>query len=127
MVDGITEGDVEAGLRNSRHAVTLSALFRARVVLDDDSEPTKQTLILCLEGEDISEKEIKKEVSSLYAAAAAEKKDAASFDKVYDLQVVSTSSQTSQEVRSRLCQRLECIPSNAIGYLSLTYCFISCH
>ena len=98
MLDGITEGDVEAGLRNSRHAVTLTALFRARVTLEEEAEPSKQSLILCLEGEDFSEKDIKKEVTALYSAAAAEKKDAASFDKVYDLQIVSAASQSSQQV-----------------------------
>ena len=74
VLDGITEGDVEAGFRNSRHAITLSAIFRARVILGDDAEPAKQTLILCLEGQDISEKDMKKEVTSLYSAAAAEKR-----------------------------------------------------
>ena len=32
VIDGVTVGDVESGLRNSRHARTLSALFRSRLM-----------------------------------------------------------------------------------------------
>jgi hypothetical protein len=101
VLDGITEGDVAAGLRNSRHAVTLTALFRARVALEK-KEPSKQALILYVNGEIEGSlvKEIKGEVTSLYAAAAAEKKDTPAFDKAYDLKIVSSASQNSQEVRA---------------------------
>ena len=43
IVDGITEGDVEIGLQNTRHARTLTALLRTRLALDSGS---RQTLIL---------------------------------------------------------------------------------
>ena len=100
VLDGITEGDVEAGLKNSRHAVTLTALFRAKVALGSEEEPFKQALVLYVEG-DISgsrEKAIKGEVVSLYSAAAAERKDVPSFDKAYDLQIVSSEDQSASEV-----------------------------
>lgn len=100
IIDGITEGDVEAGLKNSRHAVTLTALFRARVTLDDAS--SKQALILNVDGEASSstQKEIKEEVSSLFSAAAAENKDFPSFEKVYDLQILSSGAQNGKEILS---------------------------
>jgi hypothetical protein len=99
ILDGITEGDVEAGLKNSRHAVTLTAVFRAKATLD--VAPSKQAIILYVDGP-ISpsvEKEIKAEVLSLFSAAAAENKNFPSFDKVYDLQIVSAQAQTGKEVR----------------------------
>lgn len=105
VLDGITEGDVEAGLKNSRHAVTLTAIFRAKITLDkseEDASSSKQALILYVDGE-ISgslEKEIIGEISSLYLAAAAEKKDFPSFDTVYDLQIVSSVAQSSNELLS---------------------------
>lgn len=99
VLDGITEGDVEAGLKNSRHAVTLTALFRTRATLDD--APVKQAIILYIDGEvsESVEKGIKGDVLSLFSAAAAENKDFPSFDKAYDLQVVSSQTQTGKEVR----------------------------
>lgn len=107
VLDGITEGDVEAGLKNSRHAVTLTALFRAKVALGSNggedgksSGGVKQALVLYVEGEisNALEKRIKGEVLSLYSAAAAETKDVPNFDKAYDLQIVSSEAQSATEV-----------------------------
>lgn len=100
VMDGITEGDVEAGLKDSRHAITLTALFRARATLDDAS--SKQTLILYVDGEvtEKKEKSVAAEVASLFSAAAAENKDFPSFEKVYDLQIVSSDSQSGDQVLS---------------------------
>jgi hypothetical protein len=104
VVDGITVGDVEAGLRNSRHARTLTALFRARVKLDDISG--KQTLILCLAGDDdaIDTAALATEVKGLYKAASVEKKGAGSFNEMYDLQVYGvTSAADADKVSEWFC------------------------
>ena len=99
VLDGITEGDLEAGLKNSRHGITLTALFRARANLEGTA--CKQVLILYVDGEvsASSEKEVKGEVLSLFSAATAENKDFVPFDKAYDLRVVSSQSQAGNEVR----------------------------
>ncbi|CAB9518902.1 expressed unknown protein [Seminavis robusta] len=88
VVDGITEGDVEAGLLNSRHAVTLSALFRARALLGSDGG--KQSLLLSVNGEGSAslEKEMKGDLNILFLASVAEAKESISFDDAYDLKLV---------------------------------------
>lgn len=88
LVDGITEGDVEAGWRNSRHARTLTALFRARIALEMES---KQTLILCIKGEidQSAESALRSEVKSLFDATAAESEGKISFQDFYDVSIVS--------------------------------------
>ncbi|CAJ1937220.1 unnamed protein product, partial [Cylindrotheca closterium] len=93
LVDGITHGDVEAGWSNSRHARTITALFRARLSLDSSS---KQLLILCIHGE-IGESEslrLKGEAKSLFDATAAEVKSDAAFIEMYDVSVVSVDSKS---------------------------------
>jgi len=105
VVDGITEGDVEGGILNSRHARTVTLLFRARIALHE--EPLQQqTLILCLHG-DSSEasKAIIDDLQTLYKAVAVEKKDAPAFEDLYQLQIVSLS--TSEDANKvRRCERL---------------------
>ena len=98
VLDGITEGDVEAGIKNSRHGVTLTALFRSKATLDE--APAKQTIILYVNGAVSAsvEKELKADVQSLFSAAAAEKQEL-SFDKLYEVQVVSSQTQSGKEVR----------------------------
>jgi hypothetical protein len=88
LLDGITEGDVEAGWRNSRHARTLTALFRARITLEME---TKQSLILCIKGEidRLAESALRAEVKALFDATAAESEGKASFQDLYDLSIVS--------------------------------------
>lgn len=117
VLDGITEGDVEAGLKNSRHAVTLTALFRARATLD--IAPAKQAIILYVDGpvSPSAEKEIKAEVLCLFSAAAAENKDFPSFDKVYDLEIVSSQAQTGKELLSAASDKAKSLerPSAALG------------
>lgn len=87
LVDGITKGDVEAGWSNSRHARTVTALFRARVSLDATS---KQSLILCINGniDDATESSLKAEVRALFDAAVTETKANVAFDDLYDVAVV---------------------------------------
>lgn len=105
VIDGITVGDVEAGLRNSRHARTLTALFRARVKLTDDESDSdgsdsadsttsiQQTLLVVLaDAESIDEAELASDIKSLYKAASVEKKGAGSFSDMYNLKIVSATS-----------------------------------
>lgn len=101
LIDGITGGDVEAGWRNSRHARTLTALFRARVALETSF---KQTLILCVRGAvDGSESSLKSEVKALYDATAAEADVKHSFNDLYKVEVLSvTNEEEAKEVRSTL-------------------------
>lgn len=88
LVDGITEGDVEAGWRNSRHARTLTALFRARIALEPDG---KQSLILGIKGQIDSsgESTLRSEVKALFDATAAESEGKVSFSDFYDISIVS--------------------------------------
>jgi len=93
VLDGITAGDVEAGLRDSRHSRTLTALFRARVKLEEE-KPQRQTLILAISGDDssIDEGQLVSEIKALYKAAVVEKKNAANFEDRYDIQIESVNS-----------------------------------
>lgn len=99
LIDGITQGDVEAGWSNSRHARTVTALFRARLALKSMS---KQSLILCIKGEvdDATESSLKGEARALFDATAAETKVNVSFRDMYDIDVVSVVSEAdATEVR----------------------------
>ena len=99
LIDGITEGDIEAGWRNSRHARTLTALFRARISLSTDF---KQSLILCVKGvvNEESQTLLKSDVKSLFDATAAETDGKVDFSDLYDISVVSlTSASEAKEVR----------------------------
>ena len=96
LVDGVTIGDVQAGLQNSRHARTLTALFRSRIKLAE-SESNKQTLIIGLVDSSESDDEkigqsIEKDVKALYKASAVEKKGVVSFEDAYDLQILPVAS-----------------------------------
>jgi hypothetical protein len=99
LIDGITQGDVEAGWSNSRHARTVTALFRARLALESMS---KQSLILCIKGgvDDATESSLKGEARALFDATAAETKVNVSFRDMYDITVVSVVSEAdATEVR----------------------------
>ena len=110
VVDGITKGDVQAAGfgKNTRHARTLTALFRARLAFleatSSSDPPGQQALILCVKS---SSKEsfdivLVQEVKDLFEATAAEAKESnASFDDLYDVRVVSvTSKEEASEVSS---------------------------
>jgi hypothetical protein len=88
LIDGLTLGDVEAGWRSSRHGRTLTALFRARVLLQSTS---KQTLILCVKGavDASTQSTLKSEVKELFDAAAEESAGGQSFNQMYNVEVVS--------------------------------------
>mmetsp|Transcript_2380 Transcript_2380/g.5471 ORF Transcript_2380/g.5471 Transcript_2380/m.5471 type:complete len:506 (-) Transcript_2380:637-2154(-) len=107
LMDGITHGDVEAGWSNSRHARTVTALFRARLSLAPIS---KQLLILCVHGQ-IGESEslhLEGEAKSLFDATAAEVKSDAAFSDMYDISIVSVDSKSdADDVLSKAFQRAE--------------------
>jgi len=101
VVDGITEGDVQAAGfgKNTRHARTLTALFRARLAFLEASSssqaPGQQTLILCVKSssEDSFDDVLAQEVRALFEATAAESKESdTSFDDLYDVKVVLVTS-----------------------------------
>jgi hypothetical protein len=94
VIDGITMGDVEFSFRNSRHARTLTALFRSRLTLDSESSKP-QTLLLTVSGTkegELKSEEVKNEVLSLFEAASVENKLKKSFDDFYSLQIVPVDS-----------------------------------
>ena len=105
VVDGITVGDVQAaGWKNTRHARTLTALFRARLAFAQDLSNKKQSLILCIiKTDDVTsslEKTLLQEVKSLFEATAAEAKESTSFGELYDVMVKSvTKKEDAKEVR----------------------------
>jgi len=119
VLDGISEGDVEdGGLPNSRHAVTLTMLFRARM-LHQLSQPqedlgalSKQGLILCVPlGADHDdqnlEQDIRAQVKLLFAAVAAENKDSSSmgFEDLYDLEIQWVTLNESEEVIQKATEK----------------------
>lgn len=96
IVDGITEGDVQAAGfgKNTRHARTLTALFRARLSSSEDT-PGKQALILCVKSssQESFDDVLAQEVRALFEATAAEATESkTSFDDLYDVEVVSVTS-----------------------------------
>ena len=105
IIDGITEGDVQAAGfgKNTRHARTLTALFRARLSSSEDA-PGQQVLILCVKSasKDSFDSVLAQEVRDLFEATAAETTESnTSFDDLYDVQVVSvTSKEEASEVSS---------------------------
>jgi hypothetical protein len=102
VVEGITEGDLEMGLRHSRHARTLTALFRTKQCLGEaateSSSSSPQTLMLGVMGDVIDEAAVEKEVMSIFEAVAVELKGKQSFSDTYNLQVVSL--QTPEDATS---------------------------
>ena len=89
ILDGISLGDVERGLRHSRHARTLTALFRAKIRF-----PSERQLLLLGMVEDVAEKEplekfIATEVRAIFDAVAVESVENVSFNDMYDLRVVA--------------------------------------
>lgn len=101
IVDGVTVGDLQAGLADSRHGRTLTALFRARTQLMEDPRP-KQTLIIAVHGsEDSFDKDsIVNEVQHLFQAVAAEKDGSPSFEDTYEIVV------TTIEDKNKVCHHL---------------------
>lgn len=109
VLEGITVGDVEAGLRNTRHARTLTALFRSRATIAAtttaaaEAAPALQTLILTVSGapndvED-SRSAVLAEVQALFKAATVGIAGSKGMEDHYDFQVVPVSPSTASEVR----------------------------
>lgn len=90
VVDGVTVGDLQAGLADSRHGRTLTALFRARIQLLEGNA-SKQALILAVQGgeESLDSDSIVNDVKTLFQAVAVEKDGSPSFEDTYDIYVTS--------------------------------------
>ena len=107
VVDGITVGDIQA--KNTRHARTLTAFFRARLAFSssENSRGGKQALILCVKSSDGTlasslEKMLLSEVKNLFEATVAESKQSVSFSDLYDVMIKTVSSKAeAKEVRER--------------------------
>jgi hypothetical protein len=103
VMDGITLGDIESGLSNTRHARTLTCLIRAKLqLLSSPSSTQRQTLILAVQSmSNVNEEMIVDEIRSIYKAVSVEKKVSPSFDSIYDVQVLKTNSHDEgKEVRA---------------------------
>jgi len=114
IVDGITEGDVEIGLQNTRHARTLTALLRTRLALDSGS---RQTLILGVLGpvDEETEASIRSEIREIFDATAAESNERTpSFADMYEVIVLSLQSEgDAQEALSAALTAASSKPSEA--------------
>lgn len=101
VMEGITVGDIKAaGWKNTRHARTLTALFRARLALDASSY--QQTLVLCVKSVELGtiEKALFSEVKDLFEAVLVEVKTSASFSDLYTVVVKSLNNEAdAQQVR----------------------------
>jgi hypothetical protein len=102
VVDGITVGDIQAaGWKNTRHARTLTAFFRARLAFSSETKGRKQALVLCIKSasENVAalEKTLLSEIKDLFEATVAESKRAVSFSDLYDFMVKTVS--TTEEAR----------------------------
>eukprot|EP00977_Amphora_coffeiformis_P005971 scaffold1271_cov167-Amphora_coffeaeformis.AAC.6 len=115
IVDGVTIGDLQAGLADSRHGRTLTALFRARMQLME-GPPSKQTLIIAVHGsEDSFDKDaIVEDVHLLFEAVAAEKEGTPSFEDAYEIFV------TSAEDKSKVLSLASEASKGALSDSSLT-------
>jgi len=107
VLDGVTEGDVvqgssedSGGLINSRHGVTLTMLFRARLCNPENQK--KQLLVLCIpSGSKHEDESVRTQIQLLYAAVVAETKEeetSFTFQDLYDLEIRSVSPNESEEV-----------------------------
>lgn len=122
VVEGVTVGDVEAGLRHTRHARTLTALFRARVAVtttttiealnekesitsvdgDDATNIQKQTLIVAISDapdDDLDESAVLLEVNEIFQAATVCSNNGKDMTDLYEIRVVSLSALSSSNVR----------------------------
>jgi len=100
VVDGITEGDVRAAGfgKSTRHARTMTALFRTRLTFIESSlgVASRQALILCVKttSDESFNAVLAQEVRNLFEAAAAEvKEDDIPFDDLYEVRVVSVTNE----------------------------------
>lgn len=101
VLQDITMGDVQAGFENSRHARTLTAIFRAKMKVGNTQ---RQTLVLAVEQENTIDEQqqtmLAAQVKALYKAAAVEQNNEQSFETLFDLKIVPST--TTNEVRTDL-------------------------
>lgn len=107
LVEGLTEGDVEGGIADTRHARTLSVLFQSRLSGSiSSSSLTPQTLILVVSiadsadwDEDSTSVTLRNEVRLLFdAAAAGMGKTKEKLEDFYTLQVRPVTPLTASKV-----------------------------
>lgn len=91
VLDGVTDGDLQAGLADSRHGRTLTALFRARLQFAEEGPQSKQTLIFAVQGEEdsIDNDAVVKDVHTLFQAVSAEREESLTFEDCYDIFITS--------------------------------------
>lgn len=88
IVEGVTSGDVQSGVDNSRHARTLTAIFRALT-----TQQTSLILVVSSAGDDEVDQEIlRQQVNSLYDAVVMEQKNTMRFHEAFDLKIIAASS-----------------------------------
>jgi hypothetical protein len=108
VLDGITLGDVQAGLRHTRHARTLSALFRSRAALSQTAAASsattaaaaasnKQVLVLAVsvhENEPLDDTSavVVQQVRALFQAATFGLNGPKNLEDWYDLRITPISS-----------------------------------
>ncbi|KAL3942492.1 MAG: hypothetical protein SGARI_000248 [Bacillariaceae sp.] len=107
VVDGITVGDIQAaGWKNTRHARTLTAFFRARLAFSTENQGRKQALVLCIKSASDNvaslEKTLLGEVKNLFEATVAESKRSVAFSDLYDVMIKTVSTkEEAKEVSER--------------------------
>ena len=86
ILSGITEGDLESSLDDTRHGHTLTNIFHVKLSKFEDTETSKVTLILAVPVH-VDEENVVRDVESIFEAAKAEVGSEASFDDIYDIKV----------------------------------------
>lgn len=117
VIDGVTEGDIEMGLRSSRHARTLTALIRARLAASTSQQLTVLLGVMGPVDEDVQEK-LEAEVRAIFQAAAVEVSEGASFDDLYN--IVAVSVDNPSDARQALATATEAAKSAGVQDASLS-------
>jgi hypothetical protein len=122
LVEGLTEGDIESGIANTRHSRTLAALFQSRLTAATLSL-SQQTLILVVSTADMDDWDednatvsLRNEVLLLFDAAAASLgKKNNKLEDFYTLHVRPVTPSSASKVRFYIQQYRFC--SLALGIL----------
>jgi hypothetical protein len=125
VLEGITLGDVQAGLRHTRHARTLSALFRSRAALSQTAAaPTsKQVLVLAVsvhENEPLDDTSavVVQQVRALFQAATFGLNGPKNLEDWYDVRITPISS--SAAAASVRMYRVSHCASSLVRYACLS-------
>ena len=99
ILSGITESDWENGLLQSRHGLTLTGIFRAKIDSGagegEGAEDVKQTKLFLVfpQSDDIDEDAIKMDVKSIFQTVAAEKNVDIKFDSAFEINVAQVANE----------------------------------